>query len=79
MGVNTNSATFKDASGNFRVDIVVRNTRNIRGTITLMKMTHHILVHLEVLNLKTLQTNRVTFDLQVTGSAEGVAVETQRE
>lgn len=65
MGVSLRTATIKD--GTTRLTIVVRNSVNLSGTLTVMRMQNEITVVLDVLDLLTMQTNRLTMTLMLNG------------
>lgn len=65
MGVSLRTATVKD--GSTRLTITVRNAMNLSGTMTVMRMRNEITVVLDSLDLRTMQTNRVTLTLMLNG------------
>jgi hypothetical protein len=65
MGVLVTSGTLKD--DRTRLNVVVRNVRNLSGTLTCMRMRNQITILLDVLDLRTMRSNRVTLTLDVNG------------
>lgn len=77
MGITRNVARYKDPVTDSVIDIVVENTQNVTGSLAVIRMENHITVTMHVLNLKTMQTNTINFNLHINGRAEGVTINTQ--